>query len=127
MRRVMAAHGLRVLLSDPFSIVLENAADNLAVQHKSRYPKTRPPSSTWEFGARRESFPHGERVEDRNARKSPRNAAGRVAPAHRRRRLREAFTRSRLPRWLHAGSARNRLVQPKRAARPDLRRAQSAR
>src|SRR6478736_3759449 len=39
MRRVMAAHDLRVLLSDPFSIVLENAADNLAVNPKSRYPK----------------------------------------------------------------------------------------
>src|SRR6478752_5920001 len=103
MRRVMAAHDLRVLLSDPFSIVLENAADNLAVQRKSRYPKTRPPSSTWEFGARRESFPHGERVEDRNARKSPRNAAGRFALAHRRRRLWQALESPRLPGRLYAG------------------------
>ena len=31
MRRVMEAHGLRVLLSDSLIIMPENAADNLAV------------------------------------------------------------------------------------------------
>jgi len=36
MRRVMEARGLRVLLSDSFSIVLENAVDNLAVARKPR-------------------------------------------------------------------------------------------
>jgi len=38
MRRVMAAHDLRVLLSDPISIVPENAVDNLAVEQEHRYP-----------------------------------------------------------------------------------------
>jgi hypothetical protein len=32
----MEAHGLRVLLSDPLSIVPENAVDNLAVDRKVR-------------------------------------------------------------------------------------------
>ena len=52
----MEAHDLRVLLSDPFSIVPENAADNLAVRRKSRYPKCRPQSSTWELGAEGSHF-----------------------------------------------------------------------
>src|SRR6185369_5567028 len=47
MRRVMEAHGLRVLLSDPISIVPENAVDNLAVAHERRYPKSRQQSSSW--------------------------------------------------------------------------------
>src|SRR6185369_9930190 len=47
MRRVMEAHDLRVLLSDPLSIVPENAADNLAVRRESRYPKRRQQSSSW--------------------------------------------------------------------------------
>ena len=52
----MEAHDLRVLLSDPLSIVPENAADNLAVRRKSRYPKCRPQSSTWELGAEGSHF-----------------------------------------------------------------------
>ena len=46
MRRVMAAHDLRVLLPDSFRIVLENAADNLAVEREPRYPMTKQQSST---------------------------------------------------------------------------------
>jgi hypothetical protein len=38
MRRVMAAHDLRVLLPDPLSIMPENAADNLAMDREHRYP-----------------------------------------------------------------------------------------
>ena len=41
MRRVMAAHELRVLLPDSISIVPENAADNLAVLGGLRYPSLR--------------------------------------------------------------------------------------
>jgi hypothetical protein len=43
----MEAHGLRVLLSDSFSIVPENAVDNLAVARKGRYPMIQAGELNW--------------------------------------------------------------------------------
>ena len=58
MRRVMAAHGLRVLLPDSLIIVPENAADNLAVSAGLRYPRIRV-GELEKPGRRRRSACHG--------------------------------------------------------------------
>jgi hypothetical protein len=55
MRRVMKARGLRVLLSNAFSVGPGKAVDNLAVERKRRYPMSRPRLDL-RVSRRRESF-----------------------------------------------------------------------